>query len=145
MSVEDENMKLMQILDDSWNAQDWDTFSQRHKPDTVVHWPGKPPTHGVENHRMESIDLFRTFPDNQLENRPYKVLFASGDRTCSIARFTGTMTGPMQDPDGKDIPPTGKSFDVDLCTVARWDNGQVVEENLFYDLAGLMKQIGVGS
>jgi hypothetical protein len=35
------------------------------------------------------------------------------------------MTGPMQGPDGKQIPPTGKSFEVDFCTVAKWDNGQM--------------------
>ena len=28
--------------------------------------------------------------------------------------------------------------------VARWDNGQIVEENLFYDLVTFMKQIGLG-
>jgi ketosteroid isomerase-like protein len=143
MSTEDQNMELMQTLDDSWNAQDWDTFSRRHKPDTVVRWPGKPPTHGVEDHRRESEEMFRTFPDNRVGNRPYKVLFAAGDWTCSIARFTGTMTGPMQGPGGTDFPPTGRSFEVDFCTVARWDNGQIVEENLFYDLAGLMNQIGL--
>jgi hypothetical protein len=36
-----------------------------------------------------------------------------------------------------------KSFEVDLCTVARWDNGQIVEENLFYDLVTFMKQVGL--
>ena len=30
-------------------------------------------------------------------------------------------------------------------TVARWDqNGQIIEENLFYDLVTFMKQIGIG-
>lgn len=43
----------------------------------------------------------------------------------------------------KEIPPTGKSFDVDFCTVARWDNGQIVEENLSYDPVTFMKQIGL--
>ena len=60
-----------------------------------------------------------------------------------MAHFTGTMTGPMKGPDGKEIPPTGKSFEVDFCTVARWDNDQIVEENLFYDLLSFMKQIGL--
>ena len=55
------------------------------------------------------------------------------------------MTGPMIGPDGKKIAPTGKSFEVDFCTVARWDeNGQIIEENLFYDVVGMMKQIGLG-
>src|SRR5690348_16457755 len=142
--IEKKNMELMQTLDDSWNAQDWDTFMSRHKKDTVVRWPAQPPTHGAQAHRAESVALFKTFPDNKVHNRPYKTLFASGEWTCSIARFTGTMKGSMQGPGGKEIPPTGKSFEVDFCTVARWDeNGQIVEENLFYDTVGMMKQIGL--
>lgn len=145
MANEKRNMELMQTLDDSWNSQDWDTFDKRHKHDVVVRWPAQPPTHGIKDHRAESIQLFKTFPDNRVGNRPYKTLFAAGDWTCSIARFTGTMSGPMRGPDGKEIAPTGKSFEVDFCTVARWDeNGQIVEENLFYDVVGMMKQIGVG-
>jgi ketosteroid isomerase-like protein len=143
MSNETHNMELMQTLDDAWNAQDWDTFAKRHKPDVVVRWPAQPLTQGIHDHRIEGVQMFKTFPDNRVHNRPYKVFFASGDWTCSIARFTGTMTGPMTGPDGKEVPPSGKSFEVDFCTVARWDNGQIVEENLFYDLLGLLGQIGL--
>lgn len=135
--------ELMTTLDDSWNAQDLDTFSERHTTDTTVRWPGQPPTHGIEAHRLEAMDFFRAFPDQHLDNHPYKVLIADGDWTCSVARFTGTMTGPMKGPDGKEIPPTGKSFEVDFCTVARWHDNQIVEENLFYDLDSFMHQIGL--
>jgi ketosteroid isomerase-like protein len=55
------------------------------------------------------------------------------------------MTGAMVLADGTEIPPTGKPFEVDFCTVARWDNGQIVEENLFYDLVGMMSQLGLSS
>lgn len=140
----DEHLKeLMMTLDDAWNAQDMDTFAKRHKTDTVVRWPGQPATHGVEAHKQEALDFFRAFPDQHLDNRPYKVLIASDGWTCSVARFKGTFTGPMKGPDGSDIPPTGKSFEVDFCTVAHWDNDQIVEENLFYDLVSFMKQIGL--
>ena len=71
------------------------------------------------------------------------MLFGQGDWTCSIARFTGTMKGPMKGPDGKEIPPTNKSFEVEFCTVAHWQNGEIVEEKLFYDQVGFLKQIGV--
>jgi hypothetical protein len=40
------------------------------------------------------------------------------------------MTRPMKSPDGKEIPPTGKPFDLDSYTVALWNDGQLVEENL---------------
>jgi len=144
MSVE-ENMRLFQTLDDAWNAQDWDTFEKRHTENTVVYWPGQTePTRGRHAHRDESVEFFKTFPDNRLVNRPYKVFFGQGDFTCSVADFTGTMKGPMKGPDGKMIPPTNKSFHVEFCTVAKWENGEIVEERLFYDLVGLMQQIGLG-
>ena len=143
-SVEEQNMELMQTLDDAWNAQDLETFAQRHKPDVVVHWPGRPPTQGRPDHRQEAVDFLTAFPDQHVDNRPYKVFFASGDWTCSIAHFVGTFTGPMKGPDGKEIPPTGKSFEVDICTVAKWHDEQIVEENLFYDPVTFMKQIGLG-
>ncbi|MDX6309905.1 MAG: hypothetical protein QOI06_2951 [Nocardioidaceae bacterium] len=133
----------MQTLDDAWNGEDRDVFVQRHKPDVIVRWPGKPPTHGIADHLQESIEFWETFPDQHLDNRPYKVFFASGDWTCSIAHFTGHMNGPMAMTDGSIIPPTGRPFEVDFCTVALWDNGQIVEENLMYDLVTFMKQIGL--
>jgi ketosteroid isomerase-like protein len=38
---------------------------------------------------------------------------------------------------------TGKAFELEFCTVARWTNGEIVEENLFYDQVGFLRQIGV--
>lgn len=142
--TEQRNMELMQTLDDAWNNQDVEIFRTRHKPDVIVRWPGKTtPTVGIEDHTQESIEFWKTFPDQKLDNHPYRIFFASGDYTCSVARFTGTMNGPMKAPDGTMIPPTGKSFEIDFYTVAKWDNDQIVEENLMYDLVTFMKQIGL--
>jgi hypothetical protein len=52
------------------------------------------------------------------------------------------MKGPMN-VGGKEIPPTGKSFEVDFYTIAKWNDGQIVEENLMYDLVGFLQQIGL--
>jgi len=47
-------------------------------------------------------------------------------------------------PDGTIFQPTNKSFHIDFFTVARWnEQGKIVEENLFYDLMGMLRQIGV--
>lgn len=37
----------------------------------------------------------------------------------------------------------GKTFELDLCTVARWKDGEIVEENLFYDQIAFMRQVGI--
>ena len=41
------------------------------------------------------------------------------------------------------IPPTGKTAKLEFCTVANWKNGEIVEERLFYDVVGFMKQLGL--
>jgi len=58
--------------------------------------------------------------------------------------FPGNDDRSDDDAGGTVIQPTNKSFHVDFCTVARWnEQGQIVEENLFYDLMGMLKQIGL--
>jgi hypothetical protein len=139
------NLELMRTLDDSWNSQDWKVFRKRHAEDTLVYWPGQPtPTMGRDNHEAEAKEFFKTFPDNHLINNPYKIMFGQGDMTCTIADFSGTMKGPMKTAAGKVIQPTNKSFQVEFCTVAHWSkDGEILEERLFYDLVGLLKQLGL--
>ena len=140
----EQNLQLMKTLDDSWNAKELTTFHKRHATDCVVRWPNQPPTHGIEAHEQEALAFFKMFPDQHLVNNPYKVIIAEGDWTCTIAEFTGTMAGPMTMADGTVIAPTNKNVKVDFCTVAHWnEKGEIVEENLFYDLMGMLKQIGV--
>jgi ketosteroid isomerase-like protein len=108
-----------------------------------VFWPGQPdPTRGVHNHHQESVEFFKMFPDNHLVNNPYKIFFADGDHTCSVADFTGTFKGL----DGKIIQPTNKQFHLEFhlefCTIATWKDGKILEERLFYDQVGMLKQIG---
>ena len=38
--------------------------------------------------------------------------------------------------------PANKKLDIEVCTVTRWKNGEVVEQKVFYDLVGMQKQIG---
>lgn len=45
--------------------------------------------------------------------------------------------------DEKMIQPTNKKFLIKFCTVAHWKNGEILFDNLFYDLVVMLKQIGV--
>lgn len=92
---------------------------------------------------MKENIFFKAFPDNRIENNPYKIFLGQGDWTCSVAELTGTHKGPMMGLDGKAIEATNKRFKIDFCTVAHWKDGRIVEENLFYDLLGMMKQLGL--
>jgi len=146
MSIQEINKELMKTLDKAWNSQDWETFSERHADNVAVFWPGQvDPTRGVQNHREESIEFFKMFPDNHLANDPYKILFAEGDYTCSVADFTGTFKGAMKGLDGKIIQPTNKKFHLEFCTIAYWQDRKILEERLYYDQVGMLKKIGVNS
>src|SRR6266571_4420175 len=132
MSAE-ENLQRMKTLDDAWNAQNWEVFRKRHSPDTTV---------GRDAHHKESEAFFKSI-ENHLENNPYRAMFGSGDWTCTIAKWKGKMIGPWKGLDGKVHDATGKTFELEFCTVARWKDGEIVEENLFYDQVGFLRQIGV--
>jgi len=144
MSVEQENLEIFKKLESVWPNPGWEEeFRRTHAPDVVVNQPGRiEPMTDLEEH-IADVDAFgKTFPDIVIE-LPHRVIFASGDSTCSITNFHGTMTGPMTLPDGTEIPPTGKRFEAQLCTVAIWRDHMIVEENLFFDLAGILQQLGI--
>lgn len=139
----EDNLQRMKTLDDAWNSQNWEVFRTRHSADTAVYWPGQPdPTRGRDAHQAESEAFFKSI-ENQLENNPYKVMFASGDWTCTVANWSGRMIGPWKGLDGKVHQATNKRFKLEFCTIARWKDGEIVEEKLFYDQVSFLRQIGV--
>ena len=46
-------------------------------------------------------------------------------------------------PDGKVFPPSGKSFKVEFCMVARWMNGEIIDEKICHDKISMMQQVGL--
>src|SRR2546427_12703752 len=107
----------MTTLDDAWNAGPgsslWETFRKRHTENVAVYWPGgAEPTKGRRNHDLEAVEFFKTFPDNHLINKPYKILFPAGNHTCPIPGCDRTTKGPMNTAEGEVIPPPGHSFNV---------------------------------
>ena len=74
-----ENMRLMKMLDDAWNSQDWHTFRKLHTKNVAVYWPGQSkPTIGLHIHQKEAQMFFNAFPDNHIDNVPYLGTFRSG-------------------------------------------------------------------
>jgi hypothetical protein len=49
----------------------------------------------------------------------------------------------MHLPDGNVIPPTGKTFDVEIGQTTKWDGDQLVVIAAFWDAALQQKQLGL--
>jgi hypothetical protein len=127
---------------DVFTHQKWDRLHESHSKDIAVHWPDGHVTHGIERHIADLKAMFVYAPDTRILVHPVK--FGAGDWTSVIGEMEGTFTKPMPLPDGKQIPPTGKSFKLVMSTVGHWKNGVMDEEYLFWDNQTYMKQIGVG-
>jgi SnoaL-like polyketide cyclase len=67
-----------------------------------------------------------------------------GDHTCTVADFSGTMKGAHERSRRKMIQATNKKFYLEFCTIAHWSkDGEILDERLFYDLTGMLKQIAI--
>lgn len=73
---------------------------------------------------------------------PNLVALSDGEWTSTIARLSGTMTGPIITSGGKVFEPTNRCFETSFATIAHWICGKIVEEYEFLDLAEIMRQIG---
>jgi predicted ester cyclase len=139
-----ENLDILRRADLRFPHGDWqDEYREIHASDVVIRRGGVEPTAtNVEDHILESAAVAEAFPDVAF-SLPHRVIFAADDWTCVITRITGTMTGSLKLPDGTVAAPTGKRFELELCAVARWEDGRMVEENIFMDRQALMKQVGI--
>jgi hypothetical protein len=137
-------LALMKKGDDVFNARDFEGMKAVHHPQMLAHVTGKAePIKGQPAHAAMIKEMFRIFPDVHVHNDPYPIQFGSGDWITVITRTTGTFTGEMILPDGKVIAPTGKAFDLDFATTAKWDGDLLIEEFALWDSAMQAQQIGL--
>ena len=130
-----DHAETMRGLYAALSAGDLDGFSAMLADDFVEHeeTPGLAPTkEGV----LEFFRMYRAaFPDLRME--PQDVL-TSGDRAVARVRATGTQQGEFLG-----IPPSGKSVDVQLIDIIRFDDDGLAREHWgVVDLMTMMQQLG---
>jgi hypothetical protein len=77
-----------------------------------------------------------------IDNGLYPVVFGEGAWTCAVSRLTATMNDSMRGLSGNMMRPTDQKFEMEVCVVTCSKNGEVVERKVFYDLAGMQRQLG---
>jgi predicted ester cyclase len=82
-------------------------------------------------------DTFRAFPDFSVEIRH---MVAESDLVATYKTFSGTHSG-----DFMGILATGRSARFDAFDLMRLRGGKVVDHWVVLDVAGLLRQLGVGS
>ncbi len=105
----EQNLALMDRIDfEAWNNRDWELFGQLHGDDVHVEGFG-PTTDGIDDHLAASQAFVETNPSSRILDHPIRI--GAGDWTA--------VTGELS---------TGGK----MVTIARWENGRIAEEHLFF-------------
>jgi steroid delta-isomerase-like uncharacterized protein len=65
-----------------------------------------------------------------------------GDQVALEALWTGKHTAPLQLPDGRSIPATGREVRAPFAATFRLRDGKIVAHRAYWDLGSFMAQLG---
>jgi predicted ester cyclase len=84
---------------------------------------------------MQALEaLFEAFPDARFT---ITETLAEGERVAARHTFSGTHLAPFQG-----LSPTGRRVQIEAIVVVRVQDGQICEQWLSADFAGLLRQLG---
>jgi steroid delta-isomerase-like uncharacterized protein len=69
-------------------------------------------------------------------------VIGDGPLFATVRVGRGTNTGPLMMPSGE-VPPTGRSIEIEVAEVLRFEDGKIRELRAYYDSATLMRQLGL--
>jgi hypothetical protein len=124
----------------AFNDRDMERIGEIHADEVIVHNPDGTQTSPFEPHSEELQFLFDTF---DFVVTDHIVGFGYGEWTAGISISEGRWVKPITLHDGTVLEPTGKKVRLKIATIARWENGRIAEEYLFWDNADWNRQIGL--
>ena len=131
--------ELVQRGTDAWNSRDQEAFFATYADDCEVSAPGF-----TGKGRQGLTEFWATwngaFPDNQVIVR---VLFAEGDRVAEESVFEGTNDGPLPNPDGSQIPATGRRVSEPFSGIHAVRDGRIASTHFYFDQVDLLTQLGL--
>jgi ketosteroid isomerase-like protein len=136
-----ENLRLIDSMMASYNARDWSKLAEMYAESALFYEPGVKPYRGRDAILRGYHALHSEFPDEQIKKIRS---FGQGDWTCVEMVASGTNKGPLMGPDGKTIPPTNRSYQIEIVGVVRIENGKIAEYHEYFDRLGMMTQLGLG-
>lgn len=135
-----DNAAIVQQFNDAYNQRDWDAAAALVAPNaTLMNMATGDTFQGPEGARQFLLVWNTAFPQSQVETTEI-IAGESGAVIEFIGR--GEQTGPLQSAAGT-IEPTGRSVEQRFCSVNRIEGGKITESRLYFDLAGMMRQLGL--
>jgi steroid delta-isomerase-like uncharacterized protein len=126
---------------EAFNRNDAGAFAALYAADAVVHDPLYPqPLRGRAAIEQDVVDVRRALPDARFALR---AVLEAEDMAAGEYSLSGTHDGPLATPEGE-IPASGKTLNTDGAVFSRFNaQGEIVEERRYYDVAGMLAQLGL--
>jgi steroid delta-isomerase-like uncharacterized protein len=126
----------------AFNAGDWDRMRGMLAPDCVYE-------ELATQRRIEGPDAIveanqgwkAAYPDAE---GTVDDVFACGDRVVVQVTWQGTHRGPLTLPEGE-IAATNKRVTIPACQVMRCADGKITELRQYFDMLGMLEQMGTVS
>jgi steroid delta-isomerase-like uncharacterized protein len=134
------NAALVREVHAAWNRRDFDRIvAQTAEEFDWVMVPTGQTFRGLAGIRQYAQGWATAFPDGQIED----TRVTAGD-SGAVVEFIGrgTHTGPLVSPAGE-IPPTGRRIELTFCEAYRIKNGKIVGGAIYFDMAGMLQQLGL--
>jgi steroid delta-isomerase-like uncharacterized protein len=136
MSAENKAL-IKRWFEEVWNQGRLETVDELFADETIAHGLADAagnPLRGP-NHFKEYVRTMRTaFPDIHFT---VEDVLTEGDRAVARCTVRGTHKG-----EGLGFAPSNQTVVIEGTTIARIENGKIVEGWNYFDFMGLMKQVG---
>jgi steroid delta-isomerase-like uncharacterized protein len=135
--------ELSRKVAEAFSKHDLDALVKLYAEDAVAYDPMYPePLRGRDAIRKDAATFFKGFPDMRLEI--INTIEKDDRNGADEVRLIGTQTGPLETPMGQVLPPTNKRVEMRGGAFTRLnERGEIVEERRYYDVANVLRQLGV--
>ena len=138
MTAEERKAFVRRQIDEMWNKGNLDFAEECFTSDFVSHDPSSPEEiRGPEGFKQTVATVRAAFPDFHMEIVDQ---VAEGEKVVTRYVTTCTHQGELAG-----IPPTGKRVEVAGMGIDYFRGGKICESWEYYDVMGLMQQIGVAT
>jgi len=126
---------IRRFVEEGLNKRNTALIDEVYAMEYIGHDPERPAPRRVEDLKQGMAGLLgKVFPDAQYS---IESLVAEGDMVVWRWTFRATHQGELMG-----IPPTGKSITFSGVNIFRMANGKVVEDWVYRDTVGMLRQLG---
>ena len=138
----DDNQKLIRQFYEALNRHDLNvTAGVAAREVSWTDVPSGMTYRGPDGFKQSNQVWLTAFPDANI-----RITNLASSENFVVVEYvgTGTQQGPFRTPDGE-FSPTGRKMQLKCCDVIEIRNGKIQSGRSYYDLASLMKQLGLAA